>query len=217
MPRPTPADIGLVLLAAVVVTAAGRVATQDPAPPARTVALEQTPTPTGTPSPRASTSPLPSPSPSATASALTSASPTAAQGSVLLVGRDLAPLAQPLTALGWEVLVGEPGEDRVLAEDALAGITQAPVLVVLEVEAGSRTSSRVDEAIAQVRVAFPEVVTVLSGPFDPEAALTTEAVQQAATDQGVVFVDPVARGWTEGADAEAVAAELATTLSQAAG
>lgn len=215
MPRPTPADLALVLLAAAVLTGAVRVATQDPSPPTTPVALTASPTASPTATPTVAPTPTPTATPTATPTPAGTTAKRAARGTVLLVGTDLVALAEPLGPLGWDVLVGEPGDPAVLAEGVLEGLTATPTLVVLQVEPGTRTSERVTEATGQVAAAFPGAVIVLVGPFDPEASRTTAAVEQAALEHGVLFLDPVALGWSEGAEAGTVAGELDETLAAA--
>jgi len=198
VPRPTAADLGLVLLAAGVLSGAYLALTQSPQPPTPASATHA-----GTPTPQ----PTPTPSPT------TSPTRESAKGQLLVVGADLAALEEALTGRGWEVLLAEPGESEVIAEGALDDVGGAPTVVLLQVEPGSRTTERVRTAVTEVRAAYPEVVVVLVGPFDAEAAATTQAVEQAAGDEGLLFLDPVALGWTEGADPASVAAELDVSVA----
>lgn len=194
MRRPYPADLGLLLLTAAVVTGAAVVVTHDPAPPAAAAAVVSTPIPTPTPSGTAEAQP---------------------HGRLLLVGADLVALATPLGALGWTVDSAPAGTEGLVDDAALAAVTDLPVIVVLEVPSGARTSDRVTEAVASVRAAFPDATVALVGPFDPEATGTTAAVQATAADLGVAFVDPVAEGWTDGLMPEAIAQLFSAFLDAA--
>lgn len=195
MRRPSPADLGLLLLTAAVVAGAVKVVTHDPAPPAAAAVLP-------------SATPTPTPTPSGTAE-------PQATGRLLLVGADLDPLSAPLGTLGWTVEKVAPGADALVDEAALAEVTEPPALVALEVPPGARTSERVKAAVATLRTAFPDAAVALVGPFDPEATATTGAVRAAAAELGVLFVDPVDEGWTDGLTSEQIATRLSASLGAA--
>lgn len=186
MPRPNPADLGLVLLAAAVLTGAVVVVTQDPAPP---TPVAQTARPTATAEPTAT--PDRTPTPTGTPDA-----DVRGKGPVLLLGADLEPLAEPLREQGWDVLLTDAGD---------------PSVVVVEVEPDQGDEPA--ELLTDLAGSYPEATLVLVGPFDPEAGATTRAAEEAAIDAGVHFLDPVGLQWTEGTDADEVAAQLATTLT----
>jgi len=193
--RPSPADLGLLLLTSAVVVGAVKVVTHDPAPPAAAAVLPSA-TPTPTPTPSGTTEPQ-------------------ATGRLLLVGADLDPLSAPLGALGWTVDTVVPGSDALVEAAALEAVPETPALVAIEVPPGERTSERVTAAVTAVREAFPDAAVALVGPFDPEATATTGSVRAAAAELGVVFVDPVDEGWTDGLTSEQIATRLSASLGAA--
>lgn len=138
-----------------------------------------------------------------------------------MVGPDLAKLGADLVAAsGDTVLVAESGGEQPLAEGALAGIEQTPVAVVVQILAGSRTSIRATDAITAVRKRWPAVRVVVIGPFSSADRKSAAAVEAAATEAKVTFLDPVALKWRGDdtkaevavTDYAAVAAKLADAL-----
>jgi hypothetical protein len=180
-------DLALLLLALAVGTSAVLALTNSPAPP-----TAQQPT-AGT----TEVSPTPTPTPSPTAAVAGDFT-----GPILVVGADLTRLAEDLgRATGAQVLSADAGVSTVIADGALSQVTDIPTVVVLQVLPGTQTAQRTTDAVAQVRAVWPTAAIAVVGPFDGESAKSTTAVETAALDANVVFLDPVARGWRTEASA----------------
>lgn len=188
------ADAGLVVLAVVVLAGAAEAALRTPSPSSSFPTVAQR---------------LPSPTPSALPVQLPTPQPSAQRpsyGRVLLVGPDLVPLGRPLAELlGATVTTAAGSGASVVTAAGLQAVTGTPAVVVLQVRAGSQTTTRTAAALALVRGRFPAARLVVVGPLDPGDDLSRAAVKAAvARVPGVLFVDAYADGWhTEGAAARA--------------
>lgn len=160
----------------------------------------------------------PAAAPDGPAPAAPTATPSSvpAAGPVLLVGPDLAPLARGLAdGLGSPVVTAPAAPPAVLADGALAAVAVEPAEVVLQVLAGSRTTTRTAAALQAVAERWPRARVLVVGPFGAQDRLSTAAVAAAAQAAGAVFVDPVALGWRAGsgpADRVGVARGLVSAL-----
>ncbi len=130
-------------------------------------------------------------------SGLTLALPaTQAPPTLLVVGADLVRMQPALAgATGGSVETAGSDGPEVLAPGALDAVQGTPDVVVLQVLAGTRTTTRTATALEQVLSRWPAVTLFVIGPFSSADDKSTASVRAAAEQGGATFLDPVALAW----------------------
>ena len=173
-------------------------------------------TPDATPNATADSSSSSSPSPRVTVSA------AANRDVVVLAGPDLLGIRGQLAkATGDTVDTVDGAPPEVLAPSALDAVSATPDAVVLQVQAGSRTTARTTAAIVAVTNKWPKARVLVVGPFSSNDRMSAAAANTAAQAAHVTFLDPVLLHWRTNdttatltaRDVRAVTARLATALS----
>ena len=204
-----PTDVALAVFAVVVLAGAYVAVTDDGAAPQAATLTATTTGPTHAARP-------PAPTPTGTAASSESPAPVVdgtpdgapAGAPVLLVGSDLAALAQPLAgALGRDVLTAK-------ATGELAGVTATPAAVVVEITAGSQTTVRTKDAVSAVQARFPGVPVLVVGPFSSGDRKSAASAKAGAAARGATFLDPVEAGWRTDATAAALSADDVPVVAQ---